>query len=180
MVAAALLILAAGLVWRVFRWLRRPDPSRIVLTPAPATRFGVALRVAAEILVFRSLYRADRPCWGLSMLLHGGLGLILIWHLGHFLFQAILPLALVQTGGAAVLAGALGLGLRRVAAARMRAVSVPSDYLHLLLLAALAGAGLGGLGHGGLAALLFALFPFSKLLHGPAAFMAGTRGRRGP
>lgn len=130
-----------GLCWRMALWWRTPSPLPIPLAPAPRTRAGVLVRLAAELLFFRSLARASIYTWLPAMLMHYGLLIILIGHV-RFLREA-LPLWLlsfIRVSGWATMAALTGLFLlllRRIVVDRIRYVSAPSDYLHLLLLIAI-------------------------------------------
>ena len=141
----ALAAFALGLAHRVGVWVRTPSPLPIPLAPAPRTRVGVLGRLVLELFAFRSLARASLATWVPAVLLHYGLLLVLVVHL-RFLFPA-LPLWLVpflRIGGWATLALVAGLAAllaRRVLVDRVRYVSVPSDYLHLALLLAIAASG---------------------------------------
>ena len=153
--AASLLLAAAftlGLGWfvvgslaRVRVWLVTPSPLPIPLAPAPRTRLGVLARLAAELLAFRSLARANLATWLPAILFHYGLLLVLIVHL-RFLYPALPPwlVPFLVASGWATLGTALGLGVllaRRVLVDRVRRVSVPSDYLHVVLLLAIVASG---------------------------------------
>lgn len=126
----AFAVLLAGFAWRVARWAWTPVPFRIPTTcgqqksldwirPAridnPSTGWGVAARMAAEVLLFRSLFRnhrarvdGSRPggsrlilgdsaaLWIASLAFHWSLAIILIRHLR--LFLSPVP-ALVNTLG---------------------------------------------------------------------------------
>lgn len=127
--------------YRAFIWKRTASPLPIPLTPAPQSRAGVVGRLLLELVLFRSLARASLITWVGSILFHYGLLWLLIMHL-RLLFPQ-LPLALlpfIQFSGWALLAmmsGLLILLLRRCLVDRVRYVSSPSDYLHLLLLMAI-------------------------------------------
>ena len=143
--ALALVWLVAGLGARVARWVRTPQPSPIPIAPAPRTRVGVALRLGAEILLFRSLFRANRITWLASVAMHWGLLVVLLAH-ARFLTPVLpawmVPL-LVASGWVtlASLAGVAVLAARRALVDRMRYISVPSDWGHLALLGAILGSG---------------------------------------
>jgi len=130
-----------ALLWRLWRWARTPQPVPIPLTPAPRTRTGVLGRLAAELFAFRSLFRATRITWLASIAMHYGLLGIALVH-ARFL-MSVLPAWMVpvlQISGwatLATLAGIVVLAARRLLIDRMRWISVPSDHLHLLLLAAI-------------------------------------------
>lgn len=134
----ALLGAVSGLAWRMFRWARTPNPLPIPLAPAPRGYPGVAMRLVIEIFLFRSLARASPVTWLPSMLMHYALLLIVLMHL-RFVFER-LPLwllPLLRISGWLTAFALLGLGVllfRRIRVERVRYVSAPSDYLHLLLL----------------------------------------------
>ncbi len=141
--AAALFTLAlywaiGATVYRMVTWARTASPLPIPLTPAPRTRVGVAGRLFLEVFTFRSLARANTTTWIASLLFHYGLLLVMIMHL-RFVFPQ-LPLILlpfIQFSGWALMAMMSGLSvllLRRVLVDRVRYISSPSDYLHLVLL----------------------------------------------
>jgi len=125
-------------VYRMVVWARTASPLPIPITPAPRTRLGVAGRLALEVLAFRSLARANATTWIASLLFHYGLLLVMIMHLRFAVSE--LPLALlpfIRFSGWALLAmisGLVVLLLRRVLVDRVRYLSSPSDYLHLVLL----------------------------------------------
>lgn len=144
---------SVALVWalvatsyRLFQWVRTPSPLPIPLTPAPKTHLGVIGRLILELFAFRSLLRANRTTWLASLLFHYGLLLILIMH-ARFMFEQI-PAVLVPFivwsawAAAAMVVGLCVLLARRVFVDRLRYISAPSDYLHLLLLMAIALSGL--------------------------------------
>jgi nitrate reductase gamma subunit len=182
---AALCAWAGGLVWRVMWWAKSPVPFRIPTTcgqqrscdflPAnpvenPQGSLAVGVRLALEVLLFRSLFRntsaelhpgprlvfsANRWLWLFSLLFHYSLLVVLLRHLR--LFLAPVPsavAALVRLDSALewglppvtltslVLLGALlFLLVRRLGSARLRYLSLLGDYWALLLLLAIAGSG---------------------------------------
>lgn len=140
--SGAFLWLLLATSWRLLQWALTPSPLPIPLAPAPRTRKGVAGRLLLECLLFRSLARANPSTWVASMALHYGLLLLLLMHL-RFVF-AQLPLWVLPfirfSGWAtvALLAGLSVLLLRRLWVDRLRYISSPSDYLHLVLLLCIA------------------------------------------
>ncbi len=133
------------MVFRLWQWAATPSPLPIPLSPAPRTRAGVVLRLLLELLLFRALARGDKLTWALSLLFHYGLLLVVLMHL-RFLIP-VLPafmIPLLFVSGWAALASSIGLGgllLRRFANERLRYISAPSDYLHLVLLLLIVGSG---------------------------------------
>ena len=98
-----------------------------------------------ECFAFRSLARADSVTWLASLAFHYGLLLVLIVHL-RFVFPQ-LPLWLIpfiRISGWATAGLMLGLAvllLRRIIVDRIRYISAPSDYLHLILLLSVVASG---------------------------------------
>lgn len=143
-VSFALFVVAmAGRLWR---YAVTPSPLRIATTPAPLTRAGVVLRLAREVFLFESLFRADKVLWVFSMLFHWGLLVVLLRHLRYFLAVPPLPIVMLQPVGKlaaiAMMVGLVGLVIRRIVLPRVRYVSRATDMAMLLLLLVLGGTGL--------------------------------------
>jgi nitrate reductase gamma subunit len=164
--SAAFFWLLVATFWRIGRWAQTPSRLPLVLAPAPRSRLGVFARLMLELFVFRSLARANRTTWLASLAFHYGLLLVLITHLRLLLPQ--LPLWLVPFIRMSVLAttllllGLVVLLLRRLLVERLRYISAPSDYLHLLLLMGIAASG----------AALKRLWPVD--LHATGEFLRGA------
>jgi nitrate reductase gamma subunit len=143
---AATAVFVVGLAYRIVDYARTPAPLKIPTTPAPTTRFGVALRLAREVVLFESLFRSSLWTWLCGWLFHAGLALVLLRHLRYFTEPVWTWVAWLQPfgvyGGFAMAAGLAGLWIRRFAVARVRYVSTPSDHLMLALLVAIALSGL--------------------------------------
>jgi nitrate reductase gamma subunit len=143
---AAALVLVLGLAYRIAGYLRVPAPLKIPTTPAPVTRGGVALRLAREVVLFESLFKANLWLWACGWLFHASLVLVLARHLRYFTEPVWTWVALLQPfgvyAGFALAAGLAGLWARRLFVARVRYISTPSDHLMLALLLAIAGSGL--------------------------------------
>ena len=143
-------VAVAGLAWRILAWLRAPVPLPMPLPPAPETWSGVALRMVREGVLFETLFRANRWTWAFGWLFHAALLLVLVRH--AWLFVDPVPVWRGPLLGAgkwlsAVLVASLAVLLaRRILVARVRYVSVPSDYLMLVLILLVAGSG-AWLGH---------------------------------
>lgn len=152
---AAVAVFLGGMGWRIFHWLRVPAPLKIPLTPAPATSVGVAGRLAGEMILFRSLFKADRAFWIPAWLFHVSLALLFAGHFAGLVVPRMAETALglnesrferlAQVAGsiAGVLAVAavLWLLLRRLVAERPRAISNFADYSALVLLLLILGTG---------------------------------------
>jgi [DsrC]-trisulfide reductase subunit M len=142
----AALVLVLGLGARIRLYARTPAPLLIPTTPAPMTRSGAAARVAREVVLFESLFRANLLAWLLGWAFHVALALVLVRHLRYFTDPVPGWLALMQPigvyAGLAMAVALAGLAARRVAIERVRYISTPSDHLMLLLLLAIAVSGL--------------------------------------
>jgi nitrate reductase gamma subunit len=136
-----------GFGYRVWTWVETPVPFKIPTTPAPKTLPGVAARMASEVLIFRSLFKSDRALWLGGWAFHGALLVVLIRHLRYLLYPvpdwliALQPLG-VAAGIVFLIAGAFLL-LRRIVLLPVRSISLPSDYVAILLLLGIAATGLG-------------------------------------
>lgn len=143
---AAFLVLVVGTAYRIYGYVRVPAPLKIPTTPAPTTRGGVVLRLAREVVLFESLFKANLWLWACGWLFHAGLALVLLRHLRYFTEPVWAWVAFLQPfgvyAGFALAAGLAGLWVRRLFVARVRYISTPSDHLMLALLLAIAGSGL--------------------------------------
>ena len=146
----AAIVAVTGLAWKTAGWVRASVPLPMPLPSAPSTWGGVALRMVREGVLFETLFRANRWTWAFGWLFHAALLLVLMRH--AWLFVDPVPAwvgPLLGAGrwlSALLLASLAGLLARRILVARVRYVSVPSDYLMLLLILAIAGSG-AWLGH---------------------------------
>ena len=143
---AATVVLVVGLAVRIADYARTPAPLKIPTTPAPVTRGGVALRMAREVVFFESLFKGSVWTWIFGWLFHVSLALVLARHLRYFTEPVWLWVALVQPLGIlaafGMAAGLAGLLARRIVVERIRYISVPSDYLMLVLLLLIGASGL--------------------------------------
>jgi nitrate reductase gamma subunit len=143
---AATAILVVGLAAKIAGYARTPAPLRIPTTPAPRTRAGVAARMAREVLLFESLFRANKWIWLFGWLFHVALAVVLVRHLRYFTEPVWTVVAIAQPfgiyAGFAMLAGLAGLWARRFLVERIRYISTYSDHLMLALLAMIGVSGL--------------------------------------
>jgi len=143
---AATLLLVVGLVRKIALYARTPAPLKIPTTPAPVSRSGVVLRMAHEVVLFASLFKATKWTWLFGWLFHFGLLLVLLRHLRYFQAETWFWVDLIQPFGKyasyAMVIGLLGLFARRIFVDRVRYISAPSDYLMLLLLIAIGASGM--------------------------------------
>lgn len=135
-----------GLVWRLWAYLRTPMPLPVAVTPAPETETGAVVRVLGDVLIFPSLFKADRWLWAGAWVFHIALGAILFRHLRYFTYPV--PSIILSMETVALLFGyifglaALYLFWRRLALPRTLYVSNLPDYFALVLLGAIAGSGM--------------------------------------
>jgi nitrate reductase gamma subunit len=143
---AAAAVLVAGVAWRIRQYAGTPAPLKIPTTPAPTTTGGVALRMAREVVLFESLFKASLWTWLFGWTFHAGLALVLARHLRYFTDPVWGWVAFIQPfgvyAGFAMAAGLAGLWARRFLVDRVRYISTPSDHLMLALLLAIAATGL--------------------------------------
>ncbi|MDD5058118.1 MAG: respiratory nitrate reductase subunit gamma [Sideroxydans sp.] len=142
----ATLLLVVGLLYRINTYARTPSPLKIPTTPAPTTTGGVVLRMTREVVFFESLFKANLWTWGLSVMFHGSLVLVVMRHLRYFTDPVWAWVAFIQPfgmyAGITMLLGLCGLWGRRLFVERIRYISTPSDHLWLLLLIGIAVSGL--------------------------------------
>jgi nitrate reductase gamma subunit len=143
----AFAVLVVGVAYKVRQYWRTPAPLKIATTPAPTTTGGVVLRMAREVFLFESLFKANKWTWVFGYLFHAALALVLLRHLRYFTEPVWGWVALIQPfgkyAGFAMVIGLAGLWARRFLVDRVRYISAPSDHL---MLALLIGIGLSGLG----------------------------------
>ena len=139
-------MLVGGVGYKCWIYARTPQPLKIPIPPAPATRRGVVLRMLGEVVLFRALFRSNKWIWLFGWVFHVALLAVLLRHLRYFTEPVWGWVALVQPfgiyAGFAMLAGLAGLWARRFLVDRVRYISSPSDHLMLALLVAIAASGL--------------------------------------
>ena len=144
----AVIVLVAGVLFKVGRWVSTPVPLKIATTPAPATITGVAGRMTSEVFLFRSLFRADRVLWGGAILFHLLFLYLLVGHVIDLAFNGLwsviglLWYTALGYVGVAFVGVILFLFLRRITVDYVRYVSKAADYLVLTLLFAIGFLGL--------------------------------------
>ncbi|MEW6670887.1 MAG: sulfate reduction electron transfer complex DsrMKJOP subunit DsrM [Thermodesulfobacteriota bacterium] len=178
----AVITFIGGVIYRVVDWARSPVPFRITTTggqqpsltwikPAtfdnPSTTFGVVVRMALEILFFRSLFRNtsahldkngklsyiwEKWLWLGALAFHYAFFTVLLRHLRFFTEPVPLPIKLLETldgflqigipviqlSGIVLLAAALFLFLRRVLIPQVKYISLAADFFPLFLLVGIA------------------------------------------
>lgn len=143
---AALVTFIIGFLYRILSWWRVPVPLKISLTPAPASYGGATFRVATEVLIFNSLFKADKQLWAGSWFFHVSFALIVLRHLRYFLEPVPGFVLNVQTLGiyaGFVLVGMLFyLFMRRVLIDRNYYITTFADYFVIWLLISIGVTGL--------------------------------------
>lgn len=142
----ATVILVAGVGYKIYQYAKVPAPLKIPTMPAPRTRGGAVLRMLGEVVLFRSLFRANKWIWLFGYIFHVALLLVLLRHLRYFVEPVWEWVVLLQPfgkyAGFAMVLGLIGLLIRRIFVERIRYISAPSDYLMLILLIIIGASGL--------------------------------------
>ncbi len=176
---AAFAIFIIGIIYRVLKWSRSPVPFRITTTCGqekslpwikqnkidnPSSALGTFIRMAFEVLLFRSLFRNTRTelrdgpkisyasskwLWVGALAFHYSFLIILIRHLRLFtepvpyvieqleFFDSFFQVGvpLLYITDIVFLAAVAYLFLRRVYSPQLRYISLPADYFPLFLIA---------------------------------------------
>ncbi len=134
----ATLTFVGGLAMRIKQYASIPVPLKIPTTPAPTTKKGVVFRMFREVAFFESLFKSSKWTWLFGMLFHAGLAVVVLRHFRYFTDPVWFWVDMIQPigvyAGFAMLAGLVGLLIRRIAVWRVRYISAPSDYLMLILI----------------------------------------------
>jgi len=182
---AAMVIFITGFVSRVLKWGSSPVPFCIPTTCGqqeslpwikqnkidnPSTTFGVIVRMALEVLLFRSLFRNLKTqmsegqklvygeakwLWLAGLAFHWSFLIILVRHLRFFIEKIPMPVRMVegldsflQVGApllyisdAVILLAVTYLFLRRVFIPQVKYISLPADYFPLFLILGIAASG---------------------------------------
>ena len=178
----AVVLFVAGFIYRVLKWASSPVPFHIPTVcgqqkslpwiktspiDSPSTTGGVIMRLALEILLFRSLlknekvelqepqrllFRTSTYLWLGAIALHWSLLIIILRHLRFFLepvplFVVVLQrldsilqnlLPIVYISDVVILIALAYLFLRRMIYPQVRYISLPSDYFVLLAMGGIA------------------------------------------
>lgn len=142
----ATIVLILGVANKIYIYAKIPAPLKIPTTPAPVTQQGVILRMAQEVFLFKSLFRADKLLWIVSLIFHYSMLLIVLRHFRYVVESMGGFLSFIQpfgkyAGFLFVFALAILL-LRRFLIDRVRYISSPSDSAMLLLFIAIGCSGL--------------------------------------
>lgn len=179
----ALAIFVIGLIWRVIDWARSPVPFRIPTTSGqekslpwirnselenPSNGFWAAVRMALEVLAFRSLFRNTRAevdparekvsyvgskyLWAAALAFHWAMLVVVLRHFRFFVepipvwvgwLEAVdgffqIGVPVVYATTVVLIAALVWLLARRLMDAQVRYISLPSDYFALFLLLGIA------------------------------------------
>jgi nitrate reductase gamma subunit len=141
-----------GIAYRIFHWWRSPR-SAVSLVVPPQTRSAVSAvgEIATEVVTFRRVFKGSKALWIVSWLFHLSIFVFVVGHFRLFFdfswLWALLRLSPEQVDTLALIGGGASgtvfmLGLVALLARRLRmpvrSLTVPSDYLLLLLLLAIA------------------------------------------
>jgi nitrate reductase gamma subunit len=179
---AAFAVFVVGMVVRILKWASSPVPFRIPTTTgqqkslpwikhstieSPSTGLGVIVRMALEVLVFRSLFRNLKTqvgdgkqvaygeakwLWAAGLAFHWSFLIILVRHMRFFIEQVPAAIHLVegldsflQIGAplfymtdAIILASVTYLFIRRVGIPQVKYISLMADYFPLFLILGIA------------------------------------------
>jgi nitrate reductase gamma subunit len=178
----AIAVFLIGFIYKVINWAKSPVPFRIPTTCGqekslswikqnkidnPSSTLGVVIRMALEILLFRSLFRntkaevnegaklaygSSKWLWLGGIVFHWSFLIILIRHSRFFLEPIPFLIHLVEMGDSAfqigvpllyltdvgILAAVTYLFFRRVVAPQVKYISQPADYFPLYLILSIA------------------------------------------
>lgn len=173
----AIFTFLAGFVYRILKWARCPVPFRIPTTSGqqqslpwvkqnkfdnPSTTFGVVVRMALEVLLFRSLfkntklefrdgpriaYQWEKWLWLGALLFHYSLLMIILRHVRFFTepvpffvyklenLDGFFQVGLpgLYVSDVIFIAAVTFLFIRRLVIPNMRYISLPADYFPLLI-----------------------------------------------
>lgn len=177
----AIFTFVAGFVYKILKWARSPVPFRIPTTAGqmksmpwikdsrfdnPSTTAGVVVRMALEVLLFRSLFRNtkmelhngpkityhwEKWLWLAGLLFHYSFFIILLRHLRFFTEPVPFFVDMTERADGFLQIGLPGvyitdllfllavtyLFIRRVIIPQMKYISLPADYFPLFLLLAI-------------------------------------------
>ena len=143
---ASIALFLLAFLSRIWGYALTPAPLKIPTTPAPITKGGVMVRMAGEVFLFTSLFKANKWTWLGGYVFHAALALVLFRHLRYFLDPV--PGLVIIAGppgvwaGVILLAAVVYLFVRRLMVDRVMYISIFADYFVLVLIALIAWTGL--------------------------------------
>ncbi|MBF0459389.1 MAG: respiratory nitrate reductase subunit gamma [Nitrospirae bacterium] len=138
-VYTACLVFVAGFLWKMyFVYYKTPQPLKIPQTPQPTTLPGVIMRMAGDVLFFRSLSKGTTLLFIAGWVFHFTFFLMLIRHLRYFVYP--IPNWINGLGNSALviatllMAALIILVARRYLDKKVSYVTSFADYFALLLI----------------------------------------------
>ncbi|MEO5357023.1 MAG: respiratory nitrate reductase subunit gamma [Nitrospirae bacterium YQR-1] len=132
-------VFALGFIYKVyFEYYKTPQPLVIPQTPQPVTLSGVILRMAGDVLFFRSLSKGTTFLFITGWIFHFTFLMMIIRHLRYFIHPV--PGLITALGNGAMflsvvlLVSLILLVIRRFAEERTAYVTVLADYVVLFLI----------------------------------------------
>lgn len=152
----AVSIFIAGMVWRVWTWLRVPVPYALTLSPAPGLLLAKAAAIGKELALFKGLWSGDRGLWLAAWLMHMSLVMVIGGHIvgiatlgNEFTAIGLLPEQsqalsgiMATFSGLLMLITLVMLLYRRTALPEVKRLSDPADYFDLMLILSVVVSGL--------------------------------------
>jgi len=148
---AAILVFVIAMVFRVRSWMKLPAPSMTLFPAPPPEGRATAINTAKEAVLFRSLFKGDRPLWVFAWGFHVVLALIFVGHIRVIsnVDRVFMSMGMTEAGiqgissgaggaaGILILVTALILLIRRLILPRVKEITSVSDVLALILIAAI-------------------------------------------
>ena len=124
----SVLIFITGVSYKIVQYWQTPAPLKIPIAPAPLNRSGVLMRIAREVFLFQSLFKASKWTWIFGWSFHLALVLLFFRHLVYF-WPGEIPTILLKTeplkyAAYPLIFGLLGLLGRRFFVDRVRSSSL--------------------------------------------------------
>jgi len=143
-----LAVFVLGMGYRLYIWIKTPQPGALTLFPAPRTGSGTFWGVVKESFLFPGLFKGDRALWVFAWIFHLTLALIIIGHVRVFTdFPALwAALGINADQMSAISGGTAGLiitifaallFIRRLSLPRVKEVSNFADFFALVLVLAI-------------------------------------------
>jgi len=143
-----LAVFVLGMGYRLYIWIKTPQPGALTLFPAARTSSGTFWGVVKESFLFPGLFKGDRALWIFAWIFHLTLALIFVGHVRVFTdFPALWAALGINadqmsaisggTAGIVITIFAVLLFVRRLSIPRVKEVSNFADFFALLLILAI-------------------------------------------
>lgn len=168
----SIVVLVAGLAYKITFLLRAPVNLHWEIFPYPRTLGGQLGELLTEVFTLRSLYNYNRKLWLPSLTMHYGIYLVVFW-LFFLLLGAPFALYLGLAGGILAVIGSCALFLMRAFTPDLSQISTPVEYINLLLVFLVAFTALTGgvLSDWAFRAYLISLFTLQPRLPLPGSYL---------